>query len=190
MILSPSHASRYHQSVRADAACQGMKITRRQRAAPHPVLHRHRARRQAHRAGRLRTRRASSRWPSSSISTTTSTNTRTRTTSRPSCTPQPLHLPWWEHLRWTFLLPVWNVYETFNLPVCLKCFNLLFLFSVWEVSRQNGRIVPTSCKYLVLNGDNVWQVLTRTDKEESFKRLIVYWGVTGHSCYVKDRVRF
>ena len=84
-----------HQSARAGAASQGLKITQQQQAAPLLVVRRHRALHRALQAGHLRTRQASSHWPSSSISTTTSTSTRTRTnTSRPSYTPQLLHRLW------------------------------------------------------------------------------------------------
>lgn len=88
-----------HQSVRAGAVSQGLKIMQGLQVAPLLAVHQCRALHQVHQAGHLRTSRASSPWPSSSISTTTSTNTRTRTnTSRPSCTPQLPHRLWWDTL--------------------------------------------------------------------------------------------
>lgn len=96
-----SRTSWIPQSVRADAVSREVKTTQQPQVAPLPALHRRRMPHQVHQAGRLRTSRAFSPWPSSSISTTTSTNTLTRTnTSRLSCTPQLPHSLWWDSLCW------------------------------------------------------------------------------------------
>lgn len=142
-----------HQSATADAAFPGLRTTLRRRAATPPAVRQRRIHRRARRAGRPRTCR---RWLSSSISTTTSINTRTPTnTSRPSCTPRPRRRRWWaglccssEHLCCDFQR-AWNVdcsqFERFLSHTIVLC------FSVWEVSKQNGRTVPTPRKCLFNN---------------------------------------